>query len=61
MPRSKTKPRRALEAPEHREAPTATAGLETAPLPRINAWLGRVLARDSMKRTLADAQAAVPR
>jgi glutathione S-transferase len=39
----------------------ATAGLETAPLPRINAWLGRVLARESMKRALADAQAAASR
>jgi glutathione S-transferase len=39
----------------------ATVGLETAPLPRVNAWLGRVLARDSMKRALADAQAAAPR
>jgi glutathione S-transferase len=39
----------------------ATAGLETAPFPRVNAWLGRILARDSMKRALADAQAAMPR
>jgi glutathione S-transferase len=37
-----------------------TAGLETAPHPRLDAWLRRVLARDSMKRALADAQAAVP-
>jgi glutathione S-transferase len=39
----------------------ATAGLETAPFPRVNAWLARVLGRDSMKRALADAQAATPR
>ena len=39
----------------------ATVGLETAPFPRVNGWLGRVLARDSMKRVLADAQAAMPR
>jgi glutathione S-transferase len=39
----------------------ATVGLETAPFPRVNAWLGRVLARDSMKRVLADAQASMPR
>jgi glutathione S-transferase len=39
----------------------ATAGLETAPFPKVNAWLGRVLARASMKRALADAQAAMPR
>jgi glutathione S-transferase len=39
----------------------ATVGLETAPYPKVNAWLGRVLARDSMKRTLADVQAAMPR
>jgi glutathione S-transferase len=39
----------------------ATAGLESAPFPKVNAWLGRVLARDSMKRALADAQAAMPR
>jgi glutathione S-transferase len=39
----------------------ATVGLEAAPYPKINAWLGRVLARESMKRALADAQAAMPR
>jgi glutathione S-transferase len=39
----------------------ATAGLEAAPFPKVNAWLGRVLARDSMKRALADAQATMPR
>jgi glutathione S-transferase len=39
----------------------ATVGLETAPYPRVNAWLGRVLGRDSMRRALADAQAAMPR
>jgi glutathione S-transferase len=39
----------------------ATVGLETAPFPKVNAWLGRILARDSMKRALADAQAAMPR
>jgi glutathione S-transferase len=39
----------------------ATVGLEAAPYPKVNAWLGRVLARESMKRALADAQAAMPR
>ncbi|MGH7440775.1 MAG: glutathione S-transferase family protein [Polyangiaceae bacterium] len=39
----------------------ATCGLETAPHPKVNAWLGRVLARDSMRRTLAEAQASIPR
>jgi glutathione S-transferase len=39
----------------------ATVGLEVAPYPRLNAWLGRVLSRDSMRRTLADAQASMPR
>ncbi|HEY8090776.1 MAG TPA: glutathione S-transferase family protein [Polyangiaceae bacterium] len=39
----------------------ASVGLETAPYPKVNAWLGRVLARDSMKRALADAQASMPR
>jgi glutathione S-transferase len=39
----------------------AAAGLEVATYPKVNAWLGRVLARDSMKRTLAEAQASVPR
>jgi glutathione S-transferase len=39
----------------------ATVGLETAPYPKVNAWVGRVLARDSMKRTLAEAQASIPR
>lgn len=36
-----------------------TAGLETAPYPRLDAWLRRMLARDSMKRALADAQTSV--
>jgi glutathione S-transferase len=39
----------------------ATVGLEAAPYPSVNAWLGRVLARDSMKRALADAAAATGR
>jgi glutathione S-transferase len=39
----------------------ATAGLEVAPFPKVNAWLGRALSRESMKRTLADAQAAMPK
>jgi glutathione S-transferase len=39
----------------------ATVGLEAAPFPKVNAWLGRILARDSMRRALADAQAAMPR
>jgi glutathione S-transferase len=39
----------------------ATVGLETAPYPKLNAWLGRVLGRDSMRRALADAQASMPR
>jgi glutathione S-transferase len=34
-------------------------GLDLAPYPRVTAWLARVLARDSMKRTLADAQAVL--
>lgn len=37
----------------------ATAGLELAPFARVNAWLARVLARDSMKRALADAHATM--
>jgi glutathione S-transferase len=36
-----------------------TCGLDLAPYPRVNAWLDRVLARDSMKRALSDAQAVV--
>jgi glutathione S-transferase len=39
----------------------ATVGLETAPYPKLNAWLGRVLGRESMRRALADAQASMPR
>jgi glutathione S-transferase len=31
-------------------------GLDLAPYPRVSAWLARVLARDSMRRALADAQ-----
>jgi glutathione S-transferase len=34
-------------------------GLDVTRHPRVNAWLGRVLSRDSMKRALADAQAAM--
>jgi glutathione S-transferase len=37
----------------------ATAGLDLGPFPYVNAWLSRVLARDSMRRALADAHAAV--
>jgi glutathione S-transferase len=39
----------------------ATAGLETATFPKVHAWLGRILARDSMKRAIADAQRAAAR
>jgi glutathione S-transferase len=39
----------------------ATVGLETSPYPKVNAWLGRILGRESMKRALADAQASMPR
>lgn len=35
----------------------ATCGLDLSPYPRVSAWLGRVVARDSMRRALADAQA----
>jgi glutathione S-transferase len=37
----------------------ATAGLDLGPYTHVNAWLSRVLARDSMRRALADAQAAM--
>lgn len=37
----------------------AACGLEVAPHERANAWLGRVLARPSMKRALLDAQKAL--
>ena len=36
-----------------------TAGLDVAPHARVAAWLDRVLARDSMRRALADAQASM--
>jgi glutathione S-transferase len=36
-----------------------TAGLDLGPYTHVNAWLSRVLARDSMRRALADAQAAM--
>jgi len=36
-----------------------SSGLDVTPFPRVNAWLDRVLARDSMKRTLADVQASL--
>jgi len=32
-------------------------GLDVKPYPRVDAWLARVLSRNSMKRALADAQA----
>jgi glutathione S-transferase len=34
-------------------------GLDVTPYKKVNAWLGRVLARDSMRRALADAQAVM--
>ena len=37
----------------------STCGLDIAPYPQVNAWLARVLGRDSMKRALADAHAAI--
>lgn len=40
----------------------ATAvGLDVQPFPRVNAWLQRMTARDSMRRASADAQAAMPK
>jgi glutathione S-transferase len=38
-----------------------TAGLEVAPYPTVSAWLGRMLARESMQRALADAQTVMAR
>jgi glutathione S-transferase len=35
------------------------AGLDVTPHAKVTAWLSRVLARDSMRRALADAQAAM--
>ncbi len=37
----------------------STCGLDLTPHPRVSAWLGRVLGRESMRRALADAQATV--
>jgi glutathione S-transferase len=37
----------------------AISGLELAPYAHVNAWLSRMLARDSMRRALADAHAAM--
>lgn len=37
----------------------AMCGLDLAPHARVQAWLARMLARDSMKRVLADAQAVI--
>jgi glutathione S-transferase len=37
----------------------APCGLDVAAYPKVNAWLGRLLSRDSMKRALADAQASM--
>lgn len=38
----------------------AASGLEVAKFPRVDSWLARVCARDSMKRALAEAHAGVP-
>lgn len=38
---------------------TPTYGLDLSPYPRVRAWMERMLARDSMKRAAADAQASV--
>jgi glutathione S-transferase len=35
----------------------SSCGLDVTPFQKVSAWLGRVLARDSMRRALADAQA----
>ncbi|HVY26663.1 MAG TPA: glutathione S-transferase family protein [Polyangiaceae bacterium] len=35
------------------------AGLDMTPFPRVNAWLARVLGRESMRRALAEAQATL--
>ena len=37
---------------------TASCGLDLGAYPRASAWLGRMLARDSMKRTMAAARGA---
>jgi glutathione S-transferase len=37
----------------------STCGLDVVPYPRINAWLARMLGRDSMRHALADAQAVM--
>jgi len=37
---------------------TANCGLDFAPYPKAKAWLGRMVARDSMKKTLAAARGA---
>jgi glutathione S-transferase len=37
------------------------SGLDLAPFARVRAWLDRMLARDSMRKTLADAHEAVKR
>jgi len=37
----------------------STCCLDLTPHPRVSAWLGRVLGRESMRRALADAQATV--
>jgi glutathione S-transferase len=36
----------------------SSCGLDVTPHPRVNAWLARMLARDSMRRALAEAHAA---
>ncbi len=33
-------------------------GLQTAAFPRVHAWLGRMMARDAMRRAVADAKAS---
>ena len=37
---------------------TASCGLDLGAYPRTSAWLGRMLARDSLKKTMAAARGA---
>ncbi len=37
----------------------AMSGLDVTPYPKVSGWLSRVLARDSMRRALADAHATM--
>ncbi|MDP9002078.1 MAG: hypothetical protein M3O46_18450 [Myxococcota bacterium] len=48
-----------LELNPNGRVPCSATGLDIDPYARVRAWLSRVLARDSMRRALADGRASM--